>query len=58
MELAIRQVPPDSLTAVPVEPDGSEEEDEEYRAAYASQITKQAAEGSGVDFFTRGVEVS
>jgi len=50
MEFALRKIPPDSLSAVPVDPCGAEIKDEENRSADAADIAKQAGEGSGVDF--------
>src|SRR5690606_19853487 len=57
MEFAFRQVPPDGLVAVPVQPDGTEEEQEEGGPANAAQVAKQAGEGAGIDLLAARVEI-
>src|SRR5690606_1923257 len=57
VELAFRQVPPDGLAVAPVQPDGTEIEDEQQRTATQSQVAEDALEGAGVDLCALGVEV-
>src|SRR5690606_40584002 len=57
VELPFRQVPPDGLPAIPVQPDRAKEEDEEKCAAEATDIAEHAGERPGVDFLALGVEV-
>ncbi|MCY1454090.1 hypothetical protein D9M71_711300 [compost metagenome] len=56
-ELAFGQVPPHRLMAAPVQPDCAEVQQKEYGTADHAQVTKEAGEGAGVDFFPSGVEV-
>ncbi|MCY1454092.1 hypothetical protein D9M71_711320 [compost metagenome] len=41
----------------PVQPHRTEVQQEEYGTADHAQVTKEACEGAGVDFFPGGVEV-
>ncbi len=57
VELALGQVPPDGLAAAPVEPDGTEVEEEERRTAHHAQSAEDTGEGPGVDLLALGVEI-
>src|SRR5690606_24934054 len=56
-EFAFRQVPPDGLAVVPVQPDGTEVQEEEKGPAAEAQVAEQAGEGAGVDLLAAGIEV-
>ena len=58
IKLALRQVPPDGLTAVPGQPYGAEVQQEEGCATEHTQVAENAGEGAGVDFFAVGVQVN
>ncbi|MCY1413417.1 hypothetical protein D9M71_288470 [compost metagenome] len=49
VEAPLRQVPEHGLAAVPLQPEGAEEQQEQHGAAEAAQVAEQSAEALGVD---------